>query len=173
MLALIVLELDSSYGSTRSLHGVMRREKREYLGQMVQNIAADRLARCSGYPQTALGWDTCQLPVPRCLLTCSQHLVPTCLGPPARSLPRYLGPELRSEHIQSVKETHLLSETTGLGLRVCATPAQILSDLVLLCYMLKQPPPLHQCTVQLCISQAVQKWSNLLQPFSKSPQHII
>lgn len=104
------------------------------------------------------------------------HLQPappaTCLGPSARSLPRCMGPELKSEHVQGIKETHLLSETTGLGPRVYAAPAQILSDLIL-CYKLKQAPLLLQRTVQLCISQVVKKRSGLLQPFSKSPQSVI
>lgn len=171
MFVLIALELDSSQGSTRSLHRVTQRESREYPGQMVQNVAADRLARCSGYPQAAPGYGTCQPPALGSLHTCLRHLLPTCLGLVAPSFPQLLGSEMRSKHVQGIKETHLLSETTVLGLEVCATRAQTLTYPVLLCEKLKQAPLLRQCTVWPCILQVVQKLSDL-QRFSKFP-HVI
>lgn len=85
------------------------------------------------------------------------HLQPVPATHIPDSLPWYLGPELRNEHMQGIKEKYLLSQTIGLGLGACATLAQILSDLVLLSYKLRQAPPLCQCPVQLCISQFVQK----------------
>lgn len=95
----------------------------------------------------------CQSLMPWRLLTCSQHLLPACPISLPHSLPQHFGPELRSEHVHGIKET------TGLGLRVCATPAWSPCNLILPCYKLKRAPPLH--TVRLCVSQAVQKRSLL------------
>lgn len=66
---------------------------------------------------------------------------------------------MRNKHVQGMKETYVLSKTAVL--EVCATPAQMLTDPVLLCDKMKQAPLLHQCTVQPCILQVAQQLSYL------------